>query len=257
MTSISRTFARIGPAAHAAFSGLALHRSFRYNNLNAAASTALALAQQRRHETGVRIRPVAVQIFDPWIPKTKGPSLLSVEGRQDAWEKAKKFITATVSYVVIMRNSVEKWKPKPFAADAEKIYIAMNEAFAGGEKDVLPYLVTDAMLVKLNPDIKATQRLGRGVWKYHGSVERPVIVHAAVAQLQESQRGDAIRVAQVTVKIHTKQSFAIYSKGPEAKLLGGNPAAVSDVLEYVVFEKRLAADDPYDWRIAGKIPPRN
>lgn len=89
----------------------------------------------------------------------------------------------------------------------------------------------------------------RWEWKYHGDVEQPKIVCVrCVGTTGVSKHGFA--VGQVTVRMFTKQSMAVYDK--KNKLIGGDPNKIHNILEYVVFQKTIS--DPEDiWRIYGKI----
>ncbi|CAF3707572.1 unnamed protein product [Rotaria socialis] len=59
-------------------------------------------------------------------------------------------------------------------------------------------------------------------------------------------------MAQVTVRMHSKQTCAIYDRF--GRLMFGNETLPKDVLEYVVFERILT--NPYSqWRVHSKILP--
>jgi hypothetical protein len=110
------------------------------------------------------------------------------------------------------------------------------------------YLSGLAQKQKLKSDMKQTQRMGRYVWRSFGSVAEPKIVNAVIAKVMYSD-DDIHEVAQLTVKVQTKQAVGIY-KGEE--LIAGNLSQPKEVTEFIVVEKDIS--DPYsDWKIAGKL----
>ncbi|RKO85483.1 hypothetical protein BDK51DRAFT_50750 [Blyttiomyces helicus] len=109
------------------------------------------------------------------------------------------------------------------------------------------------MMAKLNPDLKAATKLGKFVWKSHGSIQTPRAVHAVHVKTQIDHGGPEHLVAQVTVKISLRQSMAIFQG---TKVIGGDPNKIIDVVEYIVLERWLTKEGQ-DWKIAGKLslPP--
>nr|KAJ3423125.1 39S ribosomal protein L45, mitochondrial [Polyrhizophydium stewartii] len=190
--------------------------------------------------SSMRGRMVNAVILDRWIPPETLPAPISKANMAVLWERFKKFIFATWS-VYQVRTSVKGWKPRPFALEAERMYIEMNKAFARNE---LAKYVSDGMMAKLNPEIKSMQRMGTFEWKAHGSERRPRVLHLATAKVQlENQEN---RLTQVT-------SMAVYNNGT---LVGGNPDEHKSIVEYIVLEKWLDGKwGEGGWKIAGKITP--
>lgn len=60
-------------------------------------------------------------------------------------------------------------------------------------------------------------------------------------------------IAQITVRMHTKQTLALYDRF--GSLILGSESEPKDVVEYVVFENHIAVVDG-EWRLHGKIYPR-
>ncbi|KAL2919667.1 hypothetical protein HK105_200581 [Polyrhizophydium stewartii] len=213
--------------------------------------------------SSMRGRMVNAVILDRWIPPETLPAPISKANMAVLWERFKKFIFATWS-VYQVRTSVKGWKPRPFALEAERMYIEMNKAFARGDRNELAKYVSDGMMAvgpdarslpcpnkglnrdaqKLNPEIKSMQRMGTFEWKAHGSERRPRVLHLATAKVQlENQEN---RLTQVT-------SMAVYNNGT---LVGGNPDEHKSIVEYIVLEKWLDGKwGEGGWKIAGKITP--
>ncbi|NXU78974.1 RM45 protein, partial [Oreotrochilus melanogaster] len=85
-------------------------------------------------------------------------------------------------------------------------------------------------------------------WSFVGSLEPPRVVHVRCDSIVN--RGNLY--GQVTVRMHTQQTLAIYDRF--GRLMYGGEGVAKDVLEYVVFERYLV--NPYgSWRMHGKIVP--
>jgi len=89
----------------------------------------------------------------------------------------------------------------------------------------------------------------RFVWELVEEMERPRVVNARVATFDSK---DSL-LAQVVVRMHTKQILALYNS--VGTLTKGHPTRPRDVIDYVVFE-RLLAKPQSRWRIATKLPPQ-
>ncbi|ORY99012.1 hypothetical protein BCR43DRAFT_488569 [Syncephalastrum racemosum] len=126
----------------------------------------------------------------------------------------------------------------------------MNVAFARGDRGLLEEVCLDSMYSNLKNQIKNRSN-ARWEWHYHGEVEAPRIVCVrCMGTSGVSKHG--FSVGQVTVRMFTKQSMAVFDK--KNRLIGGDPNKVHNVLEYVVFQKTIS--DPEDiWRVYGKIAP--
>lgn len=86
------------------------------------------------------------------------------------------------------------------------------------------------------------------VWNFIQCLEPPRIVHIRVTEMLSKKN----KFAQITVRLHTQQTLAVYDRF--GRLMLGSESTVKDVLEYVVFEKHIT--NPHGvWRIHGKIIP--
>jgi large subunit ribosomal protein L45 len=87
------------------------------------------------------------------------------------------------------------------------------------------------------------------MWKLVSHVTEPKIVHIRAATAQFEQDGPQEKVAQVTVKFHTKQTVALYDTN--GRVISGDPEVEQEVEEYVVFESMVSKSK--EWVIAGKV----
>lgn len=85
-------------------------------------------------------------------------------------------------------------------------------------------------------------------WRFIESLEAPKVVHARCPDMVS--KGNLY--GQVTVRMHSKQTLAIYDRF--GRLMLGSEEQPKDVLEYLVIERHLV--NPYGrWRLHGKIVP--
>ena len=85
-------------------------------------------------------------------------------------------------------------------------------------------------------------------WNFIQCLEPPRVVQIRAQEMMSKSN----LFAQVTVRLHTQQTLAVYDRF--GRLMHGSESTVKDVLEYVVFEKHLT--NPYGtWKIHGKIIP--
>eukprot|EP00070_Physeter_catodon_P047015 XP_028353909.1 39S ribosomal protein L45, mitochondrial [Physeter catodon] len=112
------------------------------------------------------------------------------------------------------------------------------------DHDRLHTLVTENCFPDMVWDIKyKTVR-----WNFVESLEPPQVVQVRCSSLLN--QGNTY--GQVTIRMHTRQTLAIYDRF--GRLMYGQEDVPKDVLEYVVFEKHLV--NPYgSWRMHGKIIP--
>ena len=84
-------------------------------------------------------------------------------------------------------------------------------------------------------------------WKWVEEIEPSYVVAIKSGEILKG-----MTMAQVTVRMHSKQTCAIYDRF--GRLMFGNEITSKDVLEYVVFERVLTF--PYSqWRVHSKITP--
>ncbi|TRZ09768.1 hypothetical protein HGM15179_017332, partial [Zosterops borbonicus] len=111
-------------------------------------------------------------------------------------------------------------------------------------KQKLHSLVTE----RCYPDMVRGNRYRTIRWRFLESLEPPRVVHVRCESLMN--RGNLY--GQVTVRMHSRQTLAIYDRF--GRLMCGGEDIPKDVLEYVVFERYLV--NPFGtWRMHGKIVP--
>ncbi|XP_026645624.1 39S ribosomal protein L45, mitochondrial [Microtus ochrogaster] len=85
-------------------------------------------------------------------------------------------------------------------------------------------------------------------WSFVESLEPAQVVHVRSSGMVNQSN----MYGQVTVRLHTRQTLAIYDRF--GRLMYGQEDVPKDVLEYVVFERHLM--NPYgSWRMHAKIVP--
>lgn len=143
-----------------------------------------------------------------------------------------------------IRQFEEDFSPKEFAQTAQDIYISTHDALMQNDENALREHVTE----RLYPEIKFNTKNVTIRWKFLGSIEPPRVVHARQTHLVSREN----IFCQVTVRMHTQQSLAIYDRF--GRLMHGSEILAKDVLEYVVFEKNIS--NLYGvWRMHDKIIP--
>lgn len=84
-------------------------------------------------------------------------------------------------------------------------------------------------------------------WKWVEEIEPSYVVAIKSGEILKG-----MTMAQVTIRMHSKQTCAIYDRF--GRLMFGNEITPKDILEYVVFERILTY--PYSqWRVHSKITP--
>lgn len=150
------------------------------------------------------------------------------------------------SYMAVrkIREYEEDFKPAKFAEAAQEIYIKSHEALMAKEKEKLKDFVTERAYPEMihNTDLTTIR------WKFLKSLEPPRVVHARYQDVVTAGN----MFAQVTVRMHTQQTLAIYDRF--GRLMHGSEILAKDVLEYVVFEKHITNEYGL-WRLHAKIVP--
>ncbi|RIA85162.1 hypothetical protein C1645_831194 [Glomus cerebriforme] len=182
-------------------------------------------------------------IIDPYFKPLQMPSVFSKKYYRILYENSKNsfknfIFGANIAYFErksseYKDNPSEYWSPSLFKSKAVNLYIEMNENFASKNLKALEKLVEARMYNKMKFDLK--QREGKFIWKYHGLVEKPKYINVRCALGHARSAGNYI--AQITLKLHTKQSVGLYNKA--GKLISGDPKKVKNVLEYVVFQRKM------------------
>ncbi|KAF9276694.1 39S ribosomal protein L45, mitochondrial [Mortierella alpina] len=189
-----------------------------------------------------------IGIMDPYVipEKENRPSLFSDYKKWIKYAKLRMRNTGMTAASTLGMC----WKLKDFGltgrfiGESEEAYIAMNEAFAKGDRKFLEEMCTPSMYGKLKGQLK--DRVGRYEWKYHGLLEKPQIV-----SIRQGQIGGHVLI-QIIVRLHSNQSMGVFDK--KNKLIAGDLKKPVPVLEYIVFQRYIT--DPEDnWKILGKTAP--
>lgn len=145
-----------------------------------------------------------------------------------------------------IRSYEEDFSPSTFAETAQDIYIRAHEALMTTTED--DKAICEYVTERLYPEINVNMSKKTIRWKFLGSIEPPRVVHARQTHLISKEN----IFAQITVRLHTQQSLAIYDRF--GRLMHGSEILAKDVLEYVVFEKNIS--NLYgEWRMHDKIIP--
>ncbi|EDV28299.1 39S ribosomal protein L45, mitochondrial [Trichoplax sp. H2] len=202
------------------------------------------LSKSRRN---LKKRPLVIstlgQIIDPYIPLSKKNFFLSPTGLKQRWQAFKSFLKSTYCVAVIKRKA-KPFNISDFKLQAEKIYIATNEALASQDKTRLHTLTTEIAFHELRSAFKNRQIK----WQCLGTASAPRIINIRVIPLEDKTN----TFAQITVKLQLKQILAVYDQ--YNRLLTGSEDRYKQPTEYVVFERHLAKPNS-PWRICGKIVP--
>lgn len=143
-----------------------------------------------------------------------------------------------------IRAYEDDFSPNTFAETAQDIYIRAHEALMSDNDKAICEYVTERLL----PEITVNTKNKTIRWKFLGSIEPPRVVHARQTHLIQKENV----FAQVTVRMHTQQTLAIYDRF--GRLMHGSEILAKDVLEYVVMEKNIS--NLYgEWRMHDKIIP--
>ncbi|XP_077020721.1 large ribosomal subunit protein mL45 isoform X1 [Tamandua tetradactyla] len=199
---------------------------------------------QERMERPIHLACTA-SILDAYVPPEGDArmSSLSKEGLKQRTEQLKKNVASQFSLRKIKEYDAN-FKPKDFAEKAKDIFIEAHLCLNNSDHDRLHTLVTEHCFPDMVWDIKyKTVR-----WCFVESLEPPQVVQVRCSSLVNQGN----MYGQVTVRMHTRQTLAIYDRF--GRLMYGQEDVPKDVLEYVVFEKHLV--NPYgNWRMHGKIVP--
>lgn len=184
-------------------------------------------------------------VMEPFIPPEGDgrASTLTKEGLKERYNVLEKK-GRTVLGLRKIRRFEEEFDAGDFALTAQDIYIEAHDLLVQNKLEKLHDVVTEYAYPDMIDGIETkTVR-----WKWHESIELPRLVHARVSPLLTKNN----MYGQVTVRIHSRQSLAVYDRF--GRVMYGNEDLVKNVLEYVVFEKHLT--NPYGaWRLHAKIVP--
>uniref|UniRef100_A0A8D0F1N7 Large ribosomal subunit protein mL45 n=1 Tax=Strix occidentalis caurina TaxID=311401 RepID=A0A8D0F1N7_STROC len=184
-------------------------------------------------------------IMDPYVPPEGDARLssLSKDGLKQKMEKLRQTATSQLALRKV-KDHVPDFSTKTFPEKAQEIFIEAHNCLANFNKQKLHSLVTE----RCYPEMVRGNRYKTIRWSFLESLEPPRVVHVRCDSIVN--RGNLY--GQVTVRMHTRQTLAIYDRF--GRLMYGGEQVPKDVLEYVVFERYLV--NPYGaWRMHGKIVP--
>ncbi|KAM6295617.1 large ribosomal subunit protein mL45 [Aegotheles albertisi] len=185
------------------------------------------------------------EIMDPYLPPEGDARLtsLSKDGLKQKMERLKQTAASQLALRKIKDHDPD-FSTKTFPEKAQEIFIEAHNSLANFNKQKLHSLVTE----RCYPEMVRGNRYKTIRWSFLESLEPPRVVHIRC----ESMVNRSNLYGQVTVRMHTRQTLAIYDRF--GRLMYGGEQVPKDVLEYVVFERYLA--NPYGtWRMHGKIVP--
>ncbi|KAM9368844.1 large ribosomal subunit protein mL45 [Phaethornis superciliosus] len=185
------------------------------------------------------------EIIDPYVPPEGDARLtsLSKDGLKQRMSKLKQTAASQLALRKIKDHDPD-FSTKTFPEKAQEIFVEAHNSLANFNKQKLHSLVTE----RCYSEMVRGNRYKTIRWSFVGSLEPPRVVHIRCDSIVN--RGNLY--GQVTVRMHTQQTLAIYDRF--GRLMYGGEGVAKDVLEYVVFERYLV--NPYGtWRMHGKIVP--
>ncbi|KAF7646356.1 hypothetical protein LDENG_00188900 [Lucifuga dentata] len=216
----------------------------REENPEAKARAAGIVFRQEYFERPINIASTA-GIFDPYIPP-EGDARLSTLSKEGLKQRGEQIRQSAASQLAIrkIKEQDSQFSTKDFAERAQEIFIEAHSALTQFNKEKLHSLVTE----RCYPEMTRGNRYKTICWRFIESLEPPRVVHARCPDMVT--KGNLY--GQVTVRMHSRQTLAIYDRF--GRLMLGSEEQPKDVLEYLVIERHLA--NPYGrWRLHGKIVP--
>ncbi|XP_053121864.1 39S ribosomal protein L45, mitochondrial [Hemicordylus capensis] len=195
------------------------------------------------------VRPINIActagIFDPYVPP-EGDARVSSLSKEGLKQRAEQFRQSATSQLAIrkVKDHDPDFRTKTFPEKAQDIFIEAHNNLTNFNKQKLHSLVTE----RCYPELVRGNRYKTIRWSFVESLAPPRVVQVRCPDMVS--KGNLY--GQVTVRMHTRQTLAIYDRF--GRLMYGGEQIPKDVLEYVVFERHLA--NPYgQWRLHGKIIP--
>ncbi|XP_062304812.1 39S ribosomal protein L45, mitochondrial isoform X1 [Osmerus eperlanus] len=210
----------------------------------AKARAAGIIIKQEYMERAINIACTA-GVFDPYIPP-EGDSRLSSLSKEGLKQRTEQIRQSAASQLAIrkIKEHDTTFTTKEFPGHAQGIYIEAHNALTQFNKEKLHSLVTE----RCYPEMTRANRYKTLRWTFVESLEPPKVVHARCPEMVS--KGNLY--GQVTLRIHSRQTLAIYDRF--GRLMLGSEEEPKDVLEYLVLERHLI--NPYGrWRLHGKIVP--
>lgn len=144
------------------------------------------------------------------------------------------------------KEGFETFSAKTFGPTAEHVYIEAHKALMERNRTELLKLVTEHAFQKMWPDVDE----GSLKWELIEVLVPHKVVSVRCSDMPYNSGND---IAQITVRMHTRQKLAIYDRF--GKLILGSESQPREVVEYVVFENHIAVVDG-KWRLHDKVYPR-
>uniref|UniRef100_A0A3P8X3K9 Large ribosomal subunit protein mL45 n=1 Tax=Cynoglossus semilaevis TaxID=244447 RepID=A0A3P8X3K9_CYNSE len=182
-----------------------------------------------------------VGVFDPYIPP-EGDARLSTLSKDGLKQRTVQLRQTAASQLAFrkIREYDSLFSTKTFAEQAQEIFIEAHNLLCrlnGGFMFLYPKL-----------HMTRGNRLKTIRWAFVESLEPPRVVHSRCPDMISKDN----LYGQVTVRMHSKQTLAIYDRF--GRLMLGSEEQPKDVLEYLVIERHLT--NRYGrWRLHGKIVP--
>ncbi|CAH1774876.1 unnamed protein product [Owenia fusiformis] len=198
-----------------------------------------------------RVRPINISctgvIIDQYVPPEGDGKMSSISG-EGAKQRLKEFGKKGQSYMQLrkIKQFDEDFEVKEFAQTAQEMYIEAQNLLQDVEKneDKLHELCSE----KAYPEMTYMLEEKTFRWRFLESVEPPRVVYVRTQDMMSKEN----QYAQVTVRMHLKQTLAVYDRF--GRRMYGSENIARDMVEYIVFEKHLS--NLYGiWRVHGKIVP--
>ncbi|XP_077170612.1 large ribosomal subunit protein mL45 [Paroedura picta] len=194
-------------------------------------------------------RPINISctagFFDSYVPP-EGDARISSLSREGLKQRIDHLKQSAASQLAIrkIKDFIPDFSTKTFAGIAQDIFIEAHNCLTHFDRHKLHTLVTERCF----PDMVRGNRYKTIRWSFVESLEPPRVVHVRCNSMVSKSNF----YGQVTVRMHTRQTLAIYDRF--GRLMYGGEQIPKDVLEYVVLERHLG--NPYGaWRLHGKIVP--
>nr|XP_019961653.1 PREDICTED: 39S ribosomal protein L45, mitochondrial [Paralichthys olivaceus] len=214
------------------------------SNMEAKSRAAGLIIRQEYMERPINLACTA-GVFDPYIPP-EGDARLSTLSKEGLKQRTEQIRQSAASQLAIrkIKEHDSLFVTKDFAARAQEIFIEAHNALTQFNKVKLHTLVTE----RCYPEMTRGNRYKTIHWRFIESLEPPRVVHARCPDMVS--KGNLY--GQVTVRMHSKQTLAVYDRF--GRLMLGSEEQPKDVLEYLVLERHLV-NSYGQWRLHGKIVP--
>jgi len=145
----------------------------------------------------------------------------------------------------------EDFQIKDFAFQARDLYVEALQLLANDELEKLKD-ATNMKAYKMLTELTEGKQIR---WKFLKSIEPPLCVSVRTQKLDEKTTGLETdeTFAQITVRLHSQQTLAIYDRF--GNLMYGNENVAVNNLEYIIFEKNISSTRGI-WRIHDRILPQ-